>query len=555
MNNGSIIASSSVSSAAEYRGGCVSSFEEKLSGSERFDSLIDLFGRNKEEQPKADLTDTKPSDQSMPQEVNKEEKRSDDESDTIPDDPSTQELQESAQTQQHAVVSEESKVEKEKLVDPKEASSKSGETKESKQEEQAPKLSSSITLRQHQSKTATDKVVAEKKTLATTESVKEDKTSSVKTTTTEKKVAVAQETSVQGKSDKAQSELQDNKKVSAGKPDTTKTSGIKTQADSGQGKVVTQTTEGKTSVETTTTDQGKKLLNTSSATAATSAKTTYSTKAQGDPQPTEDVKNQVKPFVATDESTLKTLEREIGIKGAVHSADKQMAILAKDKAIEEKGSDKAFLRDSSESASGSRAQSVTSRSEMNGSASHQQSGSQDQSLGAREQFRQWITEAGEIRNTAQSAQQSQFVDRSTVSHLSVHVLNQIMNHIERLRESDKNRVRVSLGMGESGGISVDIRLEDGSISTSFQGDEDMLNELKRDWRDISEKANRKGVVLNDPEFISYSSSVESSNSLPDSDIEQEEKSQSVIQHKDNQPMRPGIETAAAGSSSPVHSYA
>ena len=548
MNNGSIITSSSVSSAAEYRGGRVSSFEDQLAGSERFDSLIDLLGSKKEEQPKADQMGTEPSNRSLVQKANREENRSNDEV----DESSMEELRESARNQQHAAVNEESKVDKENPVD-KKGAAKADEAKETKKEEQAPKLSSSITLRQHKPGTSGQSEEA-KKTVATAESLKENKSLLGKTDTTDKKGVVAQKTPVTGK---AQAELQigkgANEKTSGA---SAKAAAIRAQAaDSKTGtnaKAMTQSSEGGTSVAGADLNQGKKLPK---STSVNPAKTTYATPNPDETLRTEEVKNRIKPVAANEENMLKTLEREIGIKGAIHSADKQMAILAKDKSVENKDSDKAFLRDSSEPASGNRTQTVTSRSDMNGFANHNQSGTQDQSFGGREHFRQWLNETGDIRNAAQSAQQSQFVDRGTASHLSVHVLNQIMNHIERLRESDKNRVRVSLGLSEHGKISVDIRLEDGSISTSFQGDEDVLDELKRDWKDISEKASRKGVVLKDPEFISYSSSVESANSLPDSDIEQEEKSQSVIQHKDNQPMRPGLETAAAGSSSPVHSYA
>ena len=551
MSNGSILAGSSVSSTVEYRATRVSSSDERSSTTGGFDDLIDLLGPTQQDtSPKDDTEKDLSAAPKQNDAVQREEPQKD-----KPEEVDTSDYDGS----ENAVVSknEETSASRTNNDEPKEglseekgkASAQQTAAKTDSKEEKQPMLSSSISVLQQKVKVESKEQGTQdtKKVVATSEPVKETK--KVQEDVAEKIVKDLKTAKDSGTQDVGNTQKNALPKTSeAASTVSAKNVDAKTSA---QKTVEAPIKEISNKDEAAVVENGKKESKTTS---LSQAKTTYSSQSTEDVRTASESKNALKPYSTPEENKLGGLEREIGIKGAVHSADKQMTVSAKEKMIEEKSSDKGFLRDNAEPASGSRAQTVTSRSETGAYSNHSQSGTQDQSSG-REQLRQWITEAGEVRNTAQSAQQSQFIDRSTISHLSVHALNQIMNHIERLRESDKNRVRVSLSMGDRGGISVDIKVEDGAVTTSFEGDEDILRELKRDWKDISEKASQKGVTLNDPEFISYSSSVESANSLPDSDIKLEEKSQSVIQHKDNQPMRPGLQTAAAGSSSPVHSYA
>ncbi len=170
------------------------------------------------------------------------------------------------------------------------------------------------------------------------------------------------------------------------------------------------------------------------------------------------------------------------------------------------------------------------------------------------QYRQWATEVGEVKSNAQSATQSQFIDRSVSSQLSAGVVNQILNHIERMRDSEKSRMRFIMGSEDSNRLSVEIRVVGGSIHAKFEGDESVLNDLREQWRDIKDRAAVKGIELDEPEYISYALSGKGTRLFSASDAYDEEKSQSVIQ-QNNQPVRPGFKTAAAESSSPVHSFA
>jgi len=134
------------------------------------------------------------------------------------------------------------------------------------------------------------------------------------------------------------------------------------------------------------------------------------------------------------------------------------------------------------------------------------------------------------------------------------MVRQIVSQIERLRDSGKQKLKVTLGEGDSE-LSVDISITSEGVKTVFEGNHSMLKDLKEQWDDISKEARKKGVQLKEPEYISYSLPSESVSFFSaDGDLKEDE-SKSVIQHKDNQPVRPVEQTAAAGSSSPVHSHA
>ena len=272
------------------------------------------------------------------------------------------------------------------------------------------------------------------------------------------------------------------------------------------------------------------------------------------------LKNTLKTVGTQAENRLAQVDQEIGIKTAEQALTKQNKMVAEVKQSDTTTSEKGFLKEGNNSGALNRAQAVTSRSEMGGFFSQSQNsdssrGDSQQNSRRGEQFRQWIEGSSDVRGVSQAAQQGELVDRAVGSLLSGRVLNQIVNHIEKLRESEKNRVKVSLG-SEANGVTVDIRIEGDAIYTTFEGDPQILNQLKDEWDDIKDRASQKGVALSDPEFIeiSYSSSSEGESLLPDDGIAKEEKSQSVIQHKNNQPVRPGEMTAAAGSSGPVHSF-
>jgi hypothetical protein len=563
MNNGSILSGSSVSSTVEYRGtrARLSEESQKSSSVEHFDSLINLFEGKKEQRS---LSSYSQAEDSQVADVGPDEEQSDEDLPTE-DCIVTQSTPVESNTRQP---DQDSKEIGKKTEEPqnlkKEDASKELKTKDSELEKNTPMLSSTISLKQQNIKGDTEKAEGKKATVepGTTEPLKlskqrqsisnplaSDKSGEsvkVESGKTEEGKAAATKLvpdSVAHDSKGEQSISVSEKGAANSKPDG-KITALNAKADT----VKIDATK----VENSVPEEGKKIHKTSG---VGSAKTTYSLSRTPDAENIVDNNNQLKHMQVAEEDKLRVLDREIGIKGAVHAVDKQISMVAKEKTSEDNGTEKVYLRENVDAGSGNKAQTVAPRSDMGGFSNQSQSGNNSQSSEGREQFRQWITEGLEARSTGQAAQQSQFVDRTTVSQLSVHVLTQIMNHIERLREGDKNRVRVSLGTGDRGGISVDIKLEDGGISTSFEGDENILNELKKDWADISERASRKGVILNDPQFISYSSSVEGSTPLPDSDIEKEEKSQSVIQHKDNQPMRPVLQTTAAGSGGPVHLYA
>ncbi len=276
---------------------------------------------------------------------------------------------------------------------------------------------------------------------------------------------------------------------------------------------------------------------------------------QGAESSQENIKSLLNSALTAADQRLAASDKEIGIKGAVLGVDNPNTMLQKGKEKTDAMPEKGFLKGTSEPAASDKAVAVQSRAD--GSGQHSQSFSQQHQGQHRHQefARQWLADSAETRQTSQSATQSQFIDRAMASQLSPQVVNQIVSHIERMRESGKNRVKVSLGGSEASGVSIEIQIDEDGISATFEGNADVLDRLKDSWDDIRDQANRKGIQLKDPKFISYSSSAEDEFLLPDADRLSEEKSQSVIQHKDNQPVRPNIETAVAGSSSSVHLYA
>jgi len=308
-----------------------------------------------------------------------------------------------------------------------------------------------------------------------------------------------------------------------------------------------------TKMESTQSAETEKKESTSPAkTSSVSAKVTSAADA-------ELLKNSLKTEAGTLDFQTRTQVHEIGIKVADQVVSKMTKVATDIKTSESGSSEKGFLKDSADSVAGNRSVSVNNRSDAGGFSDHNQQSGQNnfndnRSSQDHSSYRQWVESNSEVKGLSQAMQQTELVDRAVSSVLSARVMNQIVNHIEKMRDSDKNRVKVSLG-SDLNGVTVDIRIEGDAIYTTFEGDSDILDQLKEEWSDIKDRASRKGVILNDPEYISYSSSSEGVSFLPDVGIEKEEKSQSVIQHINNQPVRPDEMTAAAGSSGPVHSYA
>ncbi len=237
-----------------------------------------------------------------------------------------------------------------------------------------------------------------------------------------------------------------------------------------------------------------------------SAKTSVANRA---PLPTADtttLKNSLKAAGLQVETRMKTLDSEIGIKAAQHASNNVTKMSVDSKSSETQPSEKGFLKESSDTGALNRAQAVNSRSDSGGFSNqshhgHGQGSHSDNSNSGRgsEQFRQWVENNTEVKGVSHAAHQTELVDRTVGSLLSARVLNQIVNHIERMRDSEKNRVKVSLG-SEANGVTVDIRIDGGSIFTTFEGDPEILDELREQWGDIKKRASRKGVALQDPEF-------------------------------------------------------
>lgn len=270
-------------------------------------------------------------------------------------------------------------------------------------------------------------------------------------------------------------------------------------------------------------------------------------------------KNALKSLGMPGEARSRSGDPEFGIKVAQQSAMPVHKMNSEPKSADFALSEKGFLKAETEQGTQNRASAVQSRSDGAGLTHQGQSGMGGQSdAGGNsrggEQMRQWIESTQEVKSVSQSAQQTELVDRNAASMLSARVLNQIVNHIERMRDSGKNRVKVSLGE-EAEGISVDIRIDGGAVVTVFEGESRILDQLKEDWSDIRRQATRRGVTLRDPEFvkISHSSSEESNGVHLDGNPVQGKESQSVLQEQ--QSVRAESTTAATGRSGPVHSYA
>lgn len=289
------------------------------------------------------------------------------------------------------------------------------------------------------------------------------------------------------------------------------------------------------------------------------AKTTRASLISEPDSPLMEAKNALKSLSMTGETRSRSVDPEFGIKVAQQSAIPVNKMNNEPKSTDVGLSEKGFLKAESEQGAPNRASAVQSRSDGAGLTHQGQSGMGGQSdAGGNsrggEQMRQWIESTQEVKSVSQSAQQTELVDRNAASMLSARVLNQIVNHIERMRDSGKNRVKVSLGE-EAEGVSVDIRIDGGAVVTVFEGESRILDQLKEDWSDIRRQANRRGVTLRDPEFvrISHSSSEENNRFRLDGDPVKGEETQSAIQQ--TQSVRAESTAAATGRSGPVHSYA
>jgi hypothetical protein len=202
-----------------------------------------------------------------------------------------------------------------------------------------------------------------------------------------------------------------------------------------------------------------------------------------------------------------------------------------------------------------------SQGDASGSHSGQQSSRQGNGEGApgkswnMEASRLTAVESGETRPGTLATQPSAFSDRQGLSQLSAQVVQQILGHLDRLRESDRGRVKFQLGVEGKTPLSVELRLSGGRVEASFSGDASMLGELEAGWPKIEADAAARGLSLGKAHFLSDPLASEGSDLLPDVRLKNGEKSQSVIQPDDNQLVRPGFQTAAAGSSGPVHLFA
>jgi hypothetical protein len=200
---------------------------------------------------------------------------------------------------------------------------------------------------------------------------------------------------------------------------------------------------------------------------------------------------------------------------------------------------------------------AVARTEIAQSASSQGSGMGEQQGrgGSSETYRHYAQEIAEGRSNAQAATQSQFMDRSVASQLSTAVVNQILNHLEKLRESDRGKVRLQLGSEDSGSLAVQISIAGGVVRTVFEGDESVLRQIQSDWQWIQSRASQRGVDLEQPQYLSNSLVSGGASLFPDDAMLTGNQIQSVIQQSENQPVRPEFQTAVSGTSGPVHLYA
>ncbi|MDD4350268.1 MAG: hypothetical protein PHF70_14255, partial [Opitutales bacterium] len=162
-------------------------------------------------------------------------------------------------------------------------------------------------------------------------------------------------------------------------------------------------------------------------------------------------------------------------------------------------------------------------------------------------------ESAETRGSMGSQASGNAAERAAASQVSVQVVNQIVQHLERMRQAEKNHVRVVLGDDGANRLTADIRMVGGRIQASFEGNADAMAQIRKDWEIIRDHAQELGVALDEPEYLSDPWSGEDSIPFPVAGPSGDENP-SVIQHN-NQSVRPVYKTAAAGSSGPVHLYA
>lgn len=162
-------------------------------------------------------------------------------------------------------------------------------------------------------------------------------------------------------------------------------------------------------------------------------------------------------------------------------------------------------------------------------------------------------ESAETRGSMGAQASGNAAERAAASQVSVQVVNQIVQHLERMRQAEKNHVRVVLGDDGANRLTADIRMVGGRIQASFEGNADAMAQIRKDWEIIRDHAQELGVALDEPEYLSDPWSGEDSTPFPVAGPSGDENP-SVIQHN-NQSVRPVYKTAAAGSSGPVHLYA
>lgn len=162
-------------------------------------------------------------------------------------------------------------------------------------------------------------------------------------------------------------------------------------------------------------------------------------------------------------------------------------------------------------------------------------------------------ESADTRSAMGSQASGNAAERAAASQVSVQVVNQIVQHLERMRQTEKNHVRVVLGDDGVNRLTADIRMVGGRIQASFEGNADAMAQIRKDWEIIRDHARELGVELDEPDYLSDPWSGEDSIPFPVTGPSGDENP-SVIQHN-NQSVRPVYKTAAAGSSGPVHLYA
>lgn len=162
-------------------------------------------------------------------------------------------------------------------------------------------------------------------------------------------------------------------------------------------------------------------------------------------------------------------------------------------------------------------------------------------------------ESTDMRPQSSSQPAAATSDRAAASQVSVQIVNQIVEHLERMRQTERNHVRVVLGDQGESRLTADIRMVGGKIQASFEGDADAMAHIRKEWDLIRDHARELGVALDEPEYLSDPWSGEDSVLFPVSGPSGDENP-NVIQHN-NQSVRPAYKTAATGSSGPVHLYA